>query len=460
MSIEFKIRDFCYPFALLRLRRRFERSQWFSAAELVDLQERQLRRVVTHAYEHVPYYRDLFRRHGLTPADIRTRDDLSRLPTLPKVVLQREFGRLRAAGGRGQVVRTSGTSGEPVRVLLDKPANVLEFVYYWRHWSWAGYRLRQRFAELTSHFFLKHRALAGWTFYYQRMPNRLLLNSLALSAGVVREYAEAIRTYRPLFLKGIASALYYFARFCQETGITDLVFRGVFSTGEMLLPHYRRTIQETFHARVYDSYGHMERTVAISECPHGGLHVNPEYGVLELVDPVPCPPANGDPGPLGRRRYTASIVGTSLYNFAMPLLRYETGDVAEIEEPAAPCPCGRAMPRVQRIVGRKEDVIITPDGRVVTTLFLTFARIRGIVQGQVIQEAVNRLTVRVVPAPEYTSDTEAELLHCIRQFVGPTMVVKVHRLSLEDLRREFPGKFRTVISRLRPAFAPCLASAP
>jgi phenylacetate-CoA ligase len=188
----------------------------------------------------------------------------------------------------------------------------------------------------------------------------------------------------------------------------------------------------------------MERTVAISECPSGGLHVNPEYGVLEmLVRPRVGTPTGEEPVT------TADVVGTSLHNLSMPLLRYEVGDVVEVDEDPETCPCGRAMPRVRRINGRQEDAIIAPDGRVITTLFIAFDKVPGIAHWQVIQDESDRLNVFVVRTPAYTPSSEASLLHLIRRFVGPDMRVCLNYLSLEALRRDMPGKFRTIVSRIQ-----------
>src|SRR5262249_3333555 len=156
MSIAFRLRDFCHPLAILRLRASFARSQWLSPEGFRAYQEAMLRQTVEQAYHQVPYYQDLFRRLRLTPADVRTVPHLQKWPCLSKAGVRAEFPRLQAADRhryRPRLCRTSGTSGEPVRFLLDKPANVLEFVYYWRYWGWAGYCLGQRFAELSSHYF-------------------------------------------------------------------------------------------------------------------------------------------------------------------------------------------------------------------------------------------------------------------------------------------------------------------
>ncbi len=445
MTVEFRIRDFCYPWSLFRLRGEFERSQWWSEQELTLYQEERLRQVVTHAFKHVPYYRDLFQQHGLKPASIRTLGDLPRIPILSKNTLRREFERLRAAGRDGRELRTSGTNGAPVRVLMDKSANVLEFVYYWRDFSWAGYRLGDRFAELTSHFFLKDKSRTGQLIHRQRLTGRLLLNSLRLGRENVRLFAGALRDFRPRFLKGIASALYYFALFLRELRVDDIALQAVFSTGEILTRHQRATIEGTFHCKVYDLYGHMERTVAVSECPKGSLHIHPEYGILELANKVPAWPAL----PTGGRIYQARVVGTSLHNFCMPLLRYDVGDVVEVTESRSPCPCGRRMPRLHRILGRQEDVVIRPDGQVVTALFIAFEKVPEVAQGQIVQTDRDRLCIRVVRNPQYTAESEAELLSCLRRFVGPEMAIEFEYLTPGAFHEEMgAGKFRMIVSQL------------
>jgi phenylacetate-CoA ligase len=453
MSIDFKLRDFRYPLSILRLRRQFERSQWSSRESLIRDQERRLRRIVEHACQNVPYYRDTFTSIGLSPGDIRTLADLPKIPTLSKADLRAQYPRLQAEGRarfHPREARTSGTSGEPVRFLLDRSANVLEFVYYWRHWNWAGYRLGDRFAELSSHAFLRDGARASRASLFQPLTGRLLLNSLALSPAIVLEFVRAIRAHRPRFLKGIASSLTYLASFFREAGVDNIRFRAIFSTGEMLTPGHRRFIQEVFGCKVYDSYGHMERTVAVSECPEGSLHINTEYGILETVERVPLGPAPR----AGGGTYTARVVGTSLHNFSMPLLRYQVGDLVELEDPDPACACGRGLPTIRRVLGREGDAIKTPDGRVVTTLFIVFDEVRGVERGQVIQEAIDRLRLRVVRGPEYSARSEDDLLRCVRRFVGCGIAIELEYLSHDDFLGEAGGgKFRAVVSRI-PAATP------
>lgn len=449
MALEFKLRDFAHPLALLRLRSTFEQSQWLMPEEQTLFQEHLLRRIVEHAYRRVPYYRDLFDGIGLKPRDVRRLSDLDKIPILTRETLCTQFERLRATNSRAfrpQILCTSGTTGRKVQFLVDRPSNVLEFVYYWRHWNWAGYRLGDRFAEFSSLFFAKDEDKARLTACRRRLTNRLLLNSNAMSGATVREYVRAIRKHRPLFLKGLPSVLYYFSLFLREQRVADISFKAIFSTGEILAPRRRKLIEETFGCKVYDSYGHMERTVAISECPCGGMHVNADYGVCELIRQDGLSGEFDDADRDGRT-YAARVVGTSLYNFSMPLLRFDVGDYVLVE-PEKKCACGRQFPLVGAISGRRSEVILTPDGKVITATFLVFEDAPDILEGQIVQESLDRLRVRIVPAPSFGKSGEARLKPRLQALVGEAVRIEVELCESRELLRGGAGKVRAVVSKL------------
>lgn len=441
MGIDFRARDFFHPWSLWRLNRSLERSQWFDASETAEYQDSLLRRMILHAYQNVPYYRDVFDREGISPHDIRCAADLACLPRMNKSIIRREHTRLRAVNAEkygAYEVKTSGTTGRPARFLLDRSANLLEFAYYRRWFGWSGYRLGQRFAELSASHFLRHPTRIAQPYALQRYCGRLLLNSVELSPSRVAQFAAAIRRYRPIYLKGTPSAIRQLSLLLRGLGMDDLRFKAVFTTGEMLLPATRRLIGETLRSPVFDSYGHMERTVAICECPAGSLHVNPEYGVLEVANSI----GGGDGGTL-----KGVAIGTGLHCFAMPLLRYETGDVIVYEARRETCSCGRAMPRILRVEGRLNDAIVTPDGRFITTLFLAIDGAAGIRRCQIVQDRPEHLLVRIVPEEDWSAANAQALLRRLRQFVGQVMRISIQCESDESLQPSPGGKWRTVISQ-------------
>ena len=440
MSIDFRVRDFLFPRAIWRLHREFDRNQWLPPDQLEEYQLSRLRRILSRAYESVPYYREVFKAKRLHPADVESVADLRVFPTLPKETVRENGARLLADDAqRRRLVScsTSGSSGEPLHFYLDRNSQTLEFCYYWRYWSWSGYRLGMFTAELGSHHFLVRDEMANRAIHLQRPLRRLLLNSNLVSEAGCREMAEALRRHRPRFLKGVSSALYFFALELKRLGISDIHFDAVFSTGDLVTDLHRQLIEEVFSSQVRDSYGHMERTVAVSQCPEGGYHINSDYGVLEVER---CSGPHGENG-LGR------VLGTSLHNLAMPLIRYEVGDTVELFPDDRRCSCGRAFPLLKAIHGREEDIVLTPDGRFITALFIVPKFVAGIRGIQFIQAEDDKLVALVVPDAEWNQRSSEALLEYTRRTVGPSMRVELRQVGLRDLVRDASGKVRTIIGR-------------
>jgi len=443
MGVDFKIRNFRYPLAIYKLKRTFERTQWLPEHELEAYQLERLAAILDQAYRHVPYYRRVFDDAGLRPADIQTLGDLKKLPFLSKDTVRREGSNLtadNAARYRPIACSTAGTTGQPLRFYQDTHSNILEFVYYWRHWSWAGYKLGNRFAQMSNSHFLTREKLTDVISVWQPLLGRLMLNTGRISASSALAMAGAIRKYRPEFLKGFPSSIYFTALCLKDAGITDIGFKAVFSTGEILTPQYRALIESVFNCPVMDSYGHMERTVGISQCPQGGYHVNSDYGLLELIDP-----RAGSDNPTRVSR----AVGTSLYNLSMPLVRYEVGDRIEHFSTPRSCPCGRALPLLKSIHGRSEDIIVTPDGRYITSIFIVPRLVDGIRFAQFVQDTPVSLQVNVVTADGWDDRQKEKLADFTTRIVGTELKVLINRISTAEIVSDPSGKIRPVISCIK-----------
>ncbi len=439
MSIDFKSKDFFYPLSILKFRSFLEKSQWSKKERLEEYQLKRLQIILKQAYEKVPYYQKLFRESGISPTDIASLEDLKKIPLLSKNDLRKNFKRLTADNAlkfKPYLCRTSGTSGEPLQFYLDKPSNILEFCYYWRYWSWAGYRLGSPFAEFSIHHFLNHNLTE--IYHYSRLMNRLILNSTQVSYENMDKFIGAIKKYRPLFLKGAPATLYVFCLLLEKRGYSDLYFEAVFSTGEILLPVQREKIERVLHCKILDSYGHMERTVAISQCPEGAYHIHSEYGILE-VDKNEYFSSEGN--------IVGQIIGTALHNFAMPLIRYKTTDLVEIDPAQKECRCGRSLPMIKSICGRGQDIIITKDGHFITNLFVFFEFWKGILWFQLIQEELDKFSLNLVRGPDLEEKSLKIKVAELKNILGRQVSLDLEFLKLEEIT---PGslKCRPIISRL------------
>jgi phenylacetate-CoA ligase len=445
MGIDFRIKDFAYPFSILKLKREFDRNQRLSEETLRQYQAAKLRQILTHAYNTVPYYRKLFKENDILPVDIQSVEDLRMIPFLTKDSLRLNFDSLVARSARKykpKLLSTSGTTGGKVNFYVDKPSNVLEFVYYWRFWNWAGYRLGDTFAELEteSFLFLKKRSTLH---HFNHLTRRLALNSALMSSRYLDKFIGLFKKFKPLFLKGLSVNLYTLALLFRQKRNHGISFKAIFSCGSNLLRYQRDTIEEVFSSKVFDSYGHMERTVAISQCPSGSYHIHSDYGIAELEEPAIHLENAGN-----KQTCVREIIGTSLHNFTMPLIRYRTGDFVEVNSCPQKCACKRSFPTIVSVIGRKTDVIITPDRRAVAGSSLIFNHTPGIVMGQIIQEDISQLLIKIVPASEDAGLTDKILMGNIRYFVGDDMNIRIEHTTIEGIRKDSLGKFKAIISNI------------
>jgi phenylacetate-CoA ligase len=237
------------------------------------------------------------------------------------------------------------------------------------------------------------------------------------------------------------------ALLCDGVGKHGITFRAIFSQGENLPDGQRRFISRVFSAPVYDSYGHMERTAAISQCPHGTYHIHSDFGLVELVEPrnqVELPMS------LAPGQAVREVVGTSLHNLSMPLIRYRTGDLVLVDCGCPPCPCGRSFPMVRAILGRDTDIVTTSDGRAITALYAAMDRVAGIRCSQIIQESADTLLVRIACDGPAKPALRQSVERTIQSFTGTSTRVVVHECESEEIYARRERKFKSVVSHVPP----------
>jgi phenylacetate-CoA ligase len=446
MGIDFRFRDFAYPFSILRLKKVFDRNQWLDAEALSEYQAARLRQIITHAYDNVPYYQKLFRENDIGPGDIQTAKDLKNIPCLTKDQLRLNFNSLVARDAkkyRPTMLFTSGTTGGKISFYADKTSNVLEFVYYWRFWGWAGYKLGDIFAALSSENFIYNEKNKELMYHFHPLTRQLTMNAMFFSARYLKELTGILRRYKPVFLKGSPMNLYMLALAFSAERDHGISFKAILSQGANLPQYKRDFIESIFSCRIFDSYGHMERTVAISQCPHGTYHVHADYGIAEFEEPRIALAGEREGDTVVRE-----IVGTSLHNFSMPLIRYRTGDFARVRNSPENCACKRGFPTIVSVVGRETDIVITPEGRTIGGLSSVFSRTPGIVMGQIIQEKIDHLLARIVCVSEDPDDTDRTLTSYIRNFAGDKMKIEIEHTTIEGIKKDNFGKFKPVISNI------------
>ncbi|MCK4829592.1 phenylacetate--CoA ligase family protein, partial [bacterium] len=309
------VKRFASPFWVRR--KQLVKTQWLSRQELQELQLTLLKRLIRHCYHTVPYYKKMMDDHGIKVEDIKTLDDIQQFPILTKKdVLQagKSIVSTKYPTWLMRIAHTGGTTGTPLLIWRDIISIGNNHAFFRRQKDWAGIGLRDKIAILTGRLIVKPDKKNACLYAYDPFMKELILSTYHLSKDTAKEYAEVIRRHKVKAIDGYPSAVYLLAKACLDSGI-ELKLRSVLTSSETLTESMRNTISQAFECRVYDYYGSAERTCIIHTCEHGSYHVIPEYGLTELI-PM-------DDTADGRCR----VISTGFWNMAMPLIRYDTGDI-------------------------------------------------------------------------------------------------------------------------------------
>ena len=417
-------------------RKWLKKTQWLSSAELEDVQLRLLKRLVRHCYNTVPYYRNLMDDRRLRVEDIRTLGDIRQFPILKKEdVLQdrTSFISTRYPKWMTRTAHTGGTSGTPMLLQRDLFAIANEHAFVRRQWDWAGIGLRDKCAYLTGRLIVKPDQKNSKLYAYDPIMKELILSTYHLSRRTAEEYAALIENYNVEAIVGYPSAVYLLARTCLDSGI-KLTLKSALTSSETLTKSMKETIAEAFGGRVFDFYGGAERVCYIFTCDHGCYHIIPEYGLTELI---------GIDGPDDNR---CRVVATGFWNMAMPLIRYETGDIVVKSDDI--CPCGRAFPVIESVSGRQADVVKTKSGRELGAAILTHLLYgtNNIVESQIIQDTLEHITIEYVPGARFTETDCDNLRSLIAKHLPQELNVDLREVAAVSRTRS--GKIKSVVSRI------------
>lgn len=406
--------------------------------KIIAYQNEQVRRVVRHAYQHVPYYRQLFDRHHIRPEHIQAVEDLARIPVSSRSDLQdlavQEIVTREVNPSSLIPSRSSGSSGRPLTVRRTWLEERLHNAYRWRAlWS---YGLRP--TDVHAYVMLDRPPRAEDNRLLHRIAEsvglgRIIVISCFRSAG---DILKEIKTIRPQVITGYASAIARLAQNIDPVEWRSLPLRFVGTGGEVLTPPMRKNIEQTFGVPVYDTYASIEFNVLGWQCRQtGDLHTCDDGVVIEVLNGTRAV-VEGEEG---------EVVGTDLHSYAMPIIRYRLGDIAI--KGSSICSCGLPFSTIRSVQGRIMEYFYLPDGRVLHPYELGMTRYPWIGEFQVTQERVDRIVMRIVPLYAHTGSEMAEFTQTMAAKMGSGVDVVVEEVTSIPL--EASGKFRPFRSLLR-----------
>jgi phenylacetate-CoA ligase len=438
-EVVFPFQELCKGHRTLPMLREMEAAETISSADLRRLQEQRLRALLLHAFHSVAYYRDWFQNTGLRPEDVRTVSDLGRLPFLTKSVIRENLERLKSSRpGRVQRMATGGSTGMPLIFYLGSTRASSDVAARCRAEGWWGVGIGdQEFVFWGSPIELarqdKIRLLRD------RVCRTRLCSAFEMSPAAMTGFLDEMESRGCKKLFGYPSSIALLCQHARKQGrdLRSLGVRAVFVTAEYLWDHWRRLIGDTFGCPVANGYGGRDSGFIAHECPAGGMHITADRMIVEIVD------EHGAPLPPGQ---SGEIVVTHLDTPEMPFIRYRTGDVGALS--AAACSCGRTLPLLDRVEGRKTDFVLAPDGRTLHGLALVYVlrELPGIEQFRITQKTLQRFEVEIVAAPGYDPGLEAKIRDGFSQRLRHPVVVNVTYPAA--IAASASGKFRYVISEV------------
>jgi len=418
--------------------------------KLEKYENRQLRKVVKYAFENVRFYHDWFKASGVYPEDIRNTYDLNKLPIIRKKELrQQDRDDLISEDFKCQKLKsltTGGSTGEPFSVYICGKEDDWRKAIYLRANITCGQKPRDRWVAID----VAERAIET-SFFHRRFG--VFIREVVPVTWDRHSQLQAITKLDPDILDGFSGVMWLLAKEAEAKNMKSIHPRIIFGSGDLIDKSSRNYLEKVFNAPYYDQFGCTEVDRSAWQCPeHLGYHIDEDSVIMQFVD------ENGEEVAPGER---GEIVYTSLFNYAMPFIRYGTMDIGvPIDEE---CPCGRKLPLMKVVEGRSNSFLVFPDGHVVPPMSFietlkAFMLTEEIDQYRVIQKSKNFVGIYVKKTRENVDEEKIRswLLTNILDGLPKVEKVDLSEVTFEvkfvdELPLSGRGKLNVVVSHV-PAF--------
>ena len=418
-------------------------NRYKTTEELKQNQNSKLKKLIHYAYEHVPYYKTLFDDCSLNPKNIKTTKDLEKIPILTKEIIKQNYDKF--FPNKSQIKKihyfnnaTGGTTGTPLKYRISRSRRLRSICNLYKGLGNAGYKLGDRMILLGGQSIgvnVKPNLINNLEQYIRNIKK---LSAFDMDDRTMRKYVDTINSYKPKYIRGYPSALYFFSKFIEEKSLTIYSPAAVFTTSENLYKEMRDKIEKIFRCKIYNCYGLRDSGLSAYECKnHKGLHINMSDSILEIVDDNNKQINEG----IGK------IIGTDLYNYAFPFIRYESGDIAEISPKK--CSCGENTPLLKEIMGRTVDILVTPEGKKIHGwffLYLFWQIQKGIEKYRVEQNKIAEIDIFIIKNSNYNKEQEKQIKDIVKER-SPNWQLNFHYVNNIPLSKS--GKYKFIVNNLK-----------
>jgi phenylacetate-CoA ligase len=415
----------------IRILQDVERRYSWNHDEMIRFRNYRLQKYISYAALHVPYYKDLFVAQKINCEDIKDIDDLKILPVLTKENIQDKWTFLLSeniAEHNYHISQTSGTTGAGLRIATTRDASQEVWAVIERFRKWHGLKPETWSAHFGGRQVVHSQQTKPPYWRYNWPGKQILFSGYHMREETIGYYVNEINKQKIQWIHGYPSLISLVARYVIDHGIQfNHKILWVTTGSENLLPHQIQLIKNAFQIHPIQQYGLTELVAHFSECENGMLHVDEDFSAVEFV------PVESGEG--------FKIIGTNLSNLAMPLIRYDTGDIATLGNN---CSCGRPGRVVYQVDGREEDYIILKDGTRHGRTASIFKYMHNIKEAQLYQKEPGIVSVRIVPSPRFSKNDERLLIDKFTErFRDQLNIVIDYKANIDRTKN---GKLRFVIS--------------
>jgi phenylacetate-CoA ligase len=413
----------------------------YSTQQWRDYQTIEMRRLLSHSYQNVPYYRYVLNQAGFTHATLQhfELEQISKIPFLEKETLRTRGKNALLSIEKekgGGFYSSSGSTGTPTQILYSHTMHQkVSALYEARVRNWAGVTRYDARGMIGGRRVLPQGVANPPYYRYNFVENQAYFSAYHISPATVKNYLQGLKKHKPAYMVGYAMSIYILARFIKEARLQAPAMKAVLTSSEKLTSEMRAVIGDVYGCKVFDAWSGVEWCGLISENEHGQLLISPDSAYIEVLK---------HDGTLAQPGEEGELVCTGFLNYDQPLIRYRIGDIVRLAKNQQPG-CNRSFIIVDEIIGRTEDTVIGKDGREMVRFHGIFAGLQNVIKGQIVQEEIETFTVNVLTTGLLATERES----IVRRMNSQLGEVKVKINELNDIAVGPNGKFKAVISKVK-----------
>ncbi|OHY82210.1 phenylacetate--CoA ligase family protein [Marinobacter sp. AC-23] len=399
----------------------------FDERQIEELQAELLEKILSDAAQTVPAYQTL----GLGKSP-----QLSDFPLLEResiAINPESFLSNRYDKDKLLCLYTGGSSANPLKVYISPAARQKSYSFWQLFYDRMNFKVGDRKATLVGRKIQEPDNDSPPFWRYNLRDRQQLFSSYHLAEGNIAAYVDKLNNFKPKIIEGYPLSIYRLADYIVQNSIKlSFTPTGLSTSSENFTPQQRKIMETAFNCNVFDQYGSAESVVFASECEHGNMHIEPEYGLLEVLK------NNGD---ICAEGY-GELIATTLLNDAMPLIRYRIGDLGEIIQSS--CSCGRASKILKELHGKVGAVVIN-EGRQASTaaIAIAFEYLEGVKNAQIIQNEPGRVIVKLIKRENFSPKSEDFMVWELKKMLGDSLCISVD--YVDEIPPEHNGKYKMVV---------------